>query len=407
MKDSIEFAIGFITGRPNVCKIINAYYNNILKQIKKCESNVHLTLFILYDLKYELTVRTEFYNIIPEVYKNITIRYITPEIIEEEKKKIMSRYNLSKDDVDLFLGYGYGKGRNTIMYYALKRNIDYLLFWDDDEYPVACLREGQELKWIEQNNILKHIENISKSDITLGYRCGYISPIPYIDFKEEISEEEFKDYIEAISNDIVSWESVKNKMNKTDGITYAELELAGGSTVPLEMINNKWLSGSALCINLRNKSKIPAFYNPPLARGEDTFFSTLLSETKVLKIPVYHFHDCFLKYTSIMKGIYPKKLRNIKSNEESIEQRFFKASLGWIKYKPLLTYITDRENYKCKMEEMHKKLELSIPKINKIFNSDNFNVLLTELEKYDEAVKKHYEEYIKTNKIWDILKCNI
>ena len=35
MLDSIEFGIGFVTGRPNVCKIINSYYKNLIEQTRK------------------------------------------------------------------------------------------------------------------------------------------------------------------------------------------------------------------------------------------------------------------------------------------------------------------------------------------------------------------------------------
>ena len=34
MKKEINFGIGFVTGRANVCKVINSYYNDILEQLK-------------------------------------------------------------------------------------------------------------------------------------------------------------------------------------------------------------------------------------------------------------------------------------------------------------------------------------------------------------------------------------
>ncbi len=34
MAESIEFGIGFLASRPNVCKIINNYYKNIINQGK-------------------------------------------------------------------------------------------------------------------------------------------------------------------------------------------------------------------------------------------------------------------------------------------------------------------------------------------------------------------------------------
>ena len=129
MSKTIEFGIGFVTGRPNVCKIINNYYRNILEQLEKTGKNINLTIFLLYDLNYQYTVRTDFYNIIPEVYKNIKIKYITPENIEETKKRLMSRNDFTQEEVDLFFGNGHAKGRNTVMYYALKWKMDYLLFY--------------------------------------------------------------------------------------------------------------------------------------------------------------------------------------------------------------------------------------------------------------------------------------
>lgn len=113
--------IGFVTGRPNVCKIINSYYSEILNKVKDKKEQINLTFFVLFDLSYQFTKRTDFYGIIPDAYKeNIEIRYITPEDIEEDKKILISRYGMTKEEANLFLGHGHAKGRNTVMYYALK-----------------------------------------------------------------------------------------------------------------------------------------------------------------------------------------------------------------------------------------------------------------------------------------------
>ena len=44
---------------------------------------------------------------------------------KEEKKKLMSRADMTKEEVNLFLGHGHAKGRNTVMYYAIKYKMDY------------------------------------------------------------------------------------------------------------------------------------------------------------------------------------------------------------------------------------------------------------------------------------------
>lgn len=400
---AIEFGIGFVTGRPNVCKLINSYYQNMHEQIKKFDKEVNLTIFLLFDMNYEFTIRTDFYNLIPDVYKNIKIKYITPEDIEEQKKILISRYEFTKSDADLFLGNGHAKGRNTVMYYALKDKMDYLLFWDDDEYPIACIKNDDgSIEWSKQDNILNHIINIKNADVTIGRHCGYISPIPYIELGEEISEDDFRDYIEAISNEIVSWESIKEKMLVNNGITWADKTILEDNKVIQQ--EDKWVAGSTLCLNLRHIEKIPAFYNPPFARGEDTFFSNCLNDAKILRLPLYHFHDGFLKYTSIMKENYPKRLRRIKTEEEDIKARFLKASLGWIKYKPLFLYLTDKEHYKEKIITVRKQLETSIPKINELFEDESFNDVLKALKEYDKNVEVHYNEYKRVNEIWNKIK---
>ena len=408
MEKTVQFGLGFVTGRPNVCKIINNTYENLINQFENTGKKVELTVFVLFDLQYQETTRMDFYELIPKVYKNIKIKYITPENIEELKKRLVAREQLTKQEADLFFGHGHAKGRNTLMYYAKMWNIDYLLFWDDDEYPVACIKnqETGEITWKEQNNVAIHLKYIEDADITIGYHCGYISPIPYVEINKEINEDLFREYIEAISNEVVSWDSIKQKFIKDNGVTYADEKIANGEGA-YELKQNgagKWVVGSTLCLNLKNIERIPAFYNPPGARGEDTFFSTLLSETKVIKVPVYHFHDGFLKYTCIMKKKYPKTLRKIKIEEELIPQRFLQASRGWIKYKPLLTYISDRSKYKENIQKVKEQLDRSVPEINKLFGNHDFNILLEDLEEYSSDVEKHYKEYLKTNDVWNKLK---
>ena len=198
-------------------------------------------------------------------------------------------------------------------------------------------------------------------------------------------------------------------MQIDNGVTYANPEIANGiGKYELGLDNSKkWVSGSTLCINLKHIDVIPAFYNPPGARGEDTFFSMMLDNCKVIKVPVYHFHDGFLKYKSLMNDKFPKKLRKIETKEENVEERFLKASVGWLKYKPLLLYIQEPKKYNEKIQTMKKNLEISVPKMNDLFKTNCFNKLNEILELYDKNVKKHYKAYVDINKFWNNIKFNI
>lgn len=124
MKSEINFGIGFISGRPNVCKIINSYEKFIREQLEKLPIQVNITVYVLYDLNYQHTIRTDFYGILPEAYRNLRIKYITPENIMEYEKILISRFGMTKEDAKLFIGNGYAKARNAILYCAMQHNMD-------------------------------------------------------------------------------------------------------------------------------------------------------------------------------------------------------------------------------------------------------------------------------------------
>ncbi len=407
---NLNIAIGFVTGRPNVCNIINTYYEYVKKQMQSFYKFTNISFYILYDLDYQDAKKEDFYNLKPEIFEeeNIKVKYITPEDVAELKQKMMDKYKLTTENVNAIIGNGHAKGRNTVLYSAYCDNMDYLLFWDDDEYPVACLKnEDGTISWQMQDNVLKHIETMEKynADVTIGYHCGYISPIPYMNFENEENEQAINHFIKAISNEIVTWESIKEKYEKSNGVTFAENSILNGE--PYELLNedgNKFVAGSTLCINLNHIENIPAFYNPVNARGEDTFFSLNLAEAKVMKVPVYHFHDGFLKYRQIMSNKFPKTLRLIRHSEDTVEKRFYKACLGWIKYKPLLVYILEKDKYRDIINDVYNRLEKSIPKINSLYPNYDFGQITEALKTYDQNVENDYNSYIEVNNIWNELK---
>lgn len=412
MGKEVNLGIGFISGRPNVCKIINSYEQFIREQLRALDIVVNITVYILYDLNYQHTIRTDFYGILPRAYKNLRVKYITPENIIEYEKILMSRYNMTREQAKLFIGNGYAKARNTILYCAMQHHMDYILFWDDDEYPVANVMEQGELVWIKQKNILEHMKHIENVDVTYGYRCGMMNPIPYIQYTEDIKEEDYKHFIDGLENEVISWEKIQKMRENPSCIAYADQEIANGNKRP-ELIKGigkeNYVLGSGICLNLNHLEKIPAFYNPPNARGEDTFFSCSLrgKEAMILRIPTYHFHDSFLQFENIMKGKFPRELTKIGLKDADIEQRFLKATIGWTRYKPLLHYINDRKDYRRIIDKAKEDLRISVDKISTAFWTCDFSCLLNELDKYDKDVEKHYEEYLKVNELWDKLKYKI
>ena len=410
MKEEINFGIGFITGRDNICKIINSYYRDILKQVEELEQKVNFTFYILYDVNYLNIQEEEFYKIDPEVRKFIKIKHLSPEYVFNKKNEVMYKHGLTEEEANLIIGKGYAKSRNSILYDAIEDGIDYLLYWDDDEYPIAAIKEKNGIQWIEQKNIVQHIKYIEKVDVTYGHRCGIINPLPYIEYNKIVTEEVYKKFIDAMENDAVSWEKIKKVQEKEENIGYADKRIANYENVKFNNgEKDSVVYGSGLCLNLTHIDNIPAFYNPPYARGEDTFFSCTLKEIKadVLQIPVYHFHDAFLKYTFLMDKIYPKRLKRILYRDGGISLRFRRTTMGWTKYKPLLYYILNKNNYREVIDKAKIDLEYSVKEISTLYPDCDVTDLIDVLNEYDSNVEKHYEEYMKVNELWNKIKYDI
>jgi hypothetical protein len=361
-----------------------------------------LNIFVAYDLIYNKTVVTDYTNVHPDLVGQIdTIKFIGNIALKEEIDYLIREDVISAKEVSMIFGKGYAGKRNALLYNAIKQNMDYLIFLDDDEYPMAVTKTRSTAIWGGQEVLPNHLKYLPEADITHGNQCGYISPIPYIEFNDTMTEADFRSFIEAISNDIIDWDTLKTVM-KNGGVTYADTKiLTSDDAVEVQEINHaKFISGANLGINLSDSRRIFPFYNPPGARGEDTFLSTCLSERKVLRVPCYTFHDGFSTYNDLLEGVLPLRLKFIKADTEKITTRFYKACIGWTRYKPLLLYITQPDRYAEKIEEMREQLGATLPKICVYFGQPDFINVLAELEKYHKNVEKHYHEFLETQRIW-------
>jgi len=399
---NIKVGIGFATGRESFQKVLRTYIHTWKESGLVENKRISLNLFVAYDLNYHKTKTTDYTNIKPELAKQIdSCKFIGSTAIKEEIDYLIRENVISINETRMIFGKGYAALRNAVLYNAIKQNMDYLVFLDDDEYPMAVTKTRSTAIWGGQEVLTNHLKYITQADITHGNHCGYLSPIPYMEFNDIMTEEVFRSFIEAISNDIVNWDTLKTVM-KNGGVTYADTKiLTSDDAIEVQEINHaKFISGANLCINLTDSRRIFPFYNPPGARGEDTFLSTCLSERKVLRVPCYAFHDGFSTYNDLLEGVLPIRLKFIKADTKQITTRFYKACIGWIRYKPLLLYITQPDSYEEKIEEMRQQLNETLPKICAYFGKPDFIKVLTELEKYHRNVEKHYREFLETQRIW-------
>jgi len=398
----INVGIGFATGRKTFRNVLKTSVYNWKESGVTEIDNVRLHLIVAYDLKYSNTKATDYTNVSQDILELLdSTSFINRDVIKQETKYLLQAGVINEQEAKLFFGSGYAAKRNAVLYLALKHNLDYLVFLDDDEYPMAVTNTRSTAIWGGQHVLSAHLENIKNADITNGLHCGYISPIPYLKFNKIMPENVFRSFVEAISNDIINWDTISSVM-KNGGVTYADTRiLMSGEAREVEEINHaKFISGANLCINLTKPERVSPFYNPPGARGEDTFLSTCLSERTVLRVPCYTFHDSFSTYHHLMDGVLPIKLKYIQADSEAIVTRFYKACIGWIRYKPLLLYITQHDNYEERIKLMREQIAATLPSICAYFGRDDFMNIAKELDRYDKNVEKHYQQFLDTQKIW-------
>jgi len=399
---NIKVGIGFATGRKSFQKVLRSYIYNWKESGLVENKRISLNLFVAYDLSYNKTKVKDYTIIHPVLAEQIDSRkFIGNSDIKEEIDYLIQENVINLQEDRMIFGKGYAHKRNELLYCAIKHKMDYLLFLDDDEYPVAVTNTKRTAVWGGQHVLSTHLKYITQADITHGYHCGYISPIPFVEYNDTMTEADFRSFIEAISNDILNWDNIKTIMGN-GGVTYADTEILISDNVKevQEIDHAKFISGANLGINLTDPRRTFPFYNPTGARGEDAFLSTCLHERKVLRVPCYTFHDGFSTYNHLLEGALPIKLKFIKADNKQIITRFYKACLGWIRYKPLLLYITQPNSYDKKIEEMLKQLKEALPKICAYFGQSVFINVLAELEKYHKNVKKHYREFQETQRIW-------
>ena len=385
----IKIGLSYITGRA----IFHRSLELIIKYFKKNNRkfDIEFSLFVFYDTKLN--------NLHPKTFKNIKneIKNQFESIYFYNNENLIKeiRFVTGRDSEMERIGSDYAGKRNFIMYQAIKNKIDYLIYIDDDEYPFQIFNSKNSIFWKSQDIINARVDFLPASDITVGKRCGYLSPIPQVELNNLLTFDVWKDFLLSINSDILTKNDIK-EMFKNNGITYCDdFE---NREIFLDKNRCKFITGGNLGINLTRLKKVNPFYNPYKARGEDSFLSTSLADSKVMSVVAYTFHDCFCLY-DIDENNLPQKLVPAPVNDLTVK-RFYNACVGWIRYKPLFTYITNKTEYEIIIESTKKSLSDTLPTICQYFNAPQFNDLLYELNVYDKNVVEQFEQFERLKVNW-------
>ena len=135
---TIKVGIGFATGRKSFQRVLRTNIRNWKESGLVENKRISLNLFVAYDLSYHKTQIMDYTNIHPELVKQIDSRKFIGNIAMREEIEYLLRENvIGIKEASMIFGKGYAAKRNAVLYNAIKDNIDYLIFLDDDEYPMA------------------------------------------------------------------------------------------------------------------------------------------------------------------------------------------------------------------------------------------------------------------------------
>jgi len=401
--------IGFATGRKSFQNVLRSYVFHLEESKFPLESGVSLNLFVAFDPAYSGTKREDYEEIEPRVRRWFDeVFFFSPEDVKREAEKLAGLGIVPAGEARLCFGNGYAAQRNIVLYQALRQKMDYLIFFDDDEYPMAVTNSDTSgvALWSGQRVIETHVKYLQFSDVTNGYHCGYLSPLPSLELDGILDERAFRKFVEAMSSDVLKWEDVKEVM-QNGGVTYADKTVITQSAPQLvEAVNGaKFITGGNLGFNLTNPQKVAPFYNPPGARGEDSFLGTCLGDHTVKRIPAYTFHDGFALYSNLLRGVLPTNLKGISLyDSREVIGRFHRACIGWVRYKPLYMRITHPDTYREILEDARNALRENIPSVCAYFNDRAFYDILTEFERYTADAEAHLREFRRAREIWEAMK---
>jgi len=101
--------------------------------------------------------------------------------------------------------------------------------------------------------------------------------------------------------------------------------------------------------------------------------------------------------------VLPEELCPVAENTKKIVARFYAACIGWVRYKPLLVFITQRESYDDTITMMKESFAKTLPMLCEFFDNPKFMNIARELEKFDNNVELHYKAFESTKKAWQKL----
>jgi hypothetical protein len=334
------------------------------------------------------------------------VLHIGPADIQCYQSK-MRALGLNTDEAELLcLARGFGNKKNLILLRALLNGYEFVLFWDDDEYPVICLEEPNGIAWQQTDVLGAHLSELTiGADVTSGFWTGHVFPnVPGIN--RILKNRTARMLGEALgrgteTHSKYSFISCKKSFEIGRNIpNAAEIIAVGGG---------KWVSGGNISIRMQSQLEgiIPPYYTPRDSRGEDTIFSLHLSRAKVMAVPSGAFHDMYLDHPAITEGDYPLDPGYVPQNMRKYLARFGEALNAWLAYAPLFIRLSKGTAYRDVLREMivllrdvDRTLFIEFPQLGEALRGRKLADILAD---YSCGVEEQYQELRRCHDVWQRL----
>jgi hypothetical protein len=205
----------------------------------------------------------------------------------------------------------------------------------------------------------------------------------------------------ALGTEFIDEESF---LRLAEPVHYGDRRFLRGLPCPVAPVRGvKPMSGGNIAFDLHavRTGRIPPYFNPPGARGEDSILGAQLSGVEFHRIPACIFHDPFQRYPGIARGEYPAKLEGVGAGPQTLE-RFCRVFIGWLRYAPLLLRLTvaDAREREERLGRMQVELAELGPALARGLGWPGFAGGAEELRRYRGRVEKDWEELQQAKEAW-------
>jgi len=229
----------------------------------------------------------------------------------------------------------YATRRNQALATALEADCRYLFFYDDDEHWVRPIFHADKtVGWRHSDPLVPHLAGLAAGAvITCGVTLGQVSPVPWI-----LPQQTDPRYLVDLGHALRFGSEFLHRRSFVEDA--GRWRCRPSCRLDAPMLRRRGilpLTGGNLAIDLRamRAGRIPPYYNPPLARGEDALLGARVRHLPVRRVSACSFHDPFGRMHCAEDG-EPMSMAAQTPDPDQALQRFADALCGWVGYAPLL-----------------------------------------------------------------------